>query len=408
MGGASVKKGVIFTMEDAKRYGVIEALWEGKMSNGEAAAALSLSKRQIQRMKKKVAQRGPCGLIHGNRGRPSSRVLPWKDHVISLVKEKYSDFNFSHLAETLEEEEHLLVSRETLRLWLRPLGYGGKIRKQPHHRKRRRRSEREGHMLFLDGSPHRWFGEERSTLLLATDDATGKPLYGLFQKEEDLKGCFLVVGAIFVRYGLPVCFYLDRASQFTTTRHGGLHVSQIDTGSTQFERAMGELGVRLIFADSPQARGRGERINQTFQDRLVSELRLHRVIDAKHATRYLNEIFIPKFSKRFGVEPGDTTPAWRQTIAELPNILCTRYQRKVNNDNTISVKGQIIQLLPTKTRRHFVKALVTVNHWTDDSWHVFHETYGEIPCELIPVVNPAGALHRLRAGRRERLSFGMT
>jgi len=185
-------------------------------------------------------------------------------------------------------------------------------------------------------------------------------------------------------------------------------VSQIDTGSTQFERAMGELGVRLIFADSPQARGRGERINQTFQDRLVSELRLHRVIDAKHATRYLNEIFIPKFSKRFGVEPGDTTPAWRQTIAELPNILCTRYQRKVNNDNTISVKGQIIQLLPTKTRRHFVKASVTVNHWTDDSWHVFHETYGEIPCEPIPVVSPAGALHRLRAGRRESLSLGMT
>ena len=113
------KKGVIFTLEDAKRYGVIEALIEGKMTNGEAADALNLSKRQVQRMKKKVAQNGPCGLIHGNRGRPSSRVLPWKDHVISLVKEKYSDFNFSHLAETLEEEEHLLVSRETLRLWLR-------------------------------------------------------------------------------------------------------------------------------------------------------------------------------------------------------------------------------------------------------------------------------------------------
>jgi transposase len=396
-------------MEDARRYGVIEALQEGKMSNSEAVAALGLSKRQVQRMKKKVAQNGAPGLVHGNRGRPSSRVLPWKDRVISLVKEKYDDFNFSHLSETLEEEEHLSVSRETLRLWLRPLGYGGKIRKQPRHRKRRTRSEREGQMLFLDGSPHRWFGEERFTLLLATDDATGKPLYGLFQKEEDLKGCFMATGAVFAQYGLPVCFYLDRASQFTTTRHGGLHVSQNDTEPTQFERAMGELGVRLIFADSPQARGRGERINQTFQDRLVSELRLRRVAAAEDATRYLNEIFIPKYGKRFGVEPADTTPAWRQTIAELPNILCTRYQRKVNNENTVSVKGQIIQLLPTKTRRHFVKASVTVNYWTDGSWHVFHKNYGEIPCEPILAVSPARALHRLKTGeRRESLSLGMT
>ena len=263
-------------------------------------------------------------------------------------------------------------------------------------------------MLFLDGSPHRWFGEERSTLLLATDDATGKPLYGLFQKEEDLKGCFLVTRAVFEAYGLPSCFYLDRASQFTTTRHGGIHISQNDTEPTQFERAMGELGIRLIFADSPQARGRGERINQTFQDRLVSKLRLHTITTAEAATQYLNEIFIPKFSKRFGVKPGDTTPAWRHTIAKLSNILCTRYQRKVNNDNTVSVKGHIIQLLPTKTRRHFVKASVTVNHWTDDSWHVFHETYGEIPCEPIPVVSPAGPLHRLRAGRSESMSLGVT
>ena len=157
------------------------------MTNGETTDVCNLSKRQVQRMKKKVAQNGPCGLIHGNRGRPSSRVLPWKDHVISLVKEKYSDFNFSHLAETLEEEEHLLVSRETLRLWLRPLGYQGKIRKQPHHRKRRRRSEQERRMLG--------------------------------------------------------------------------------------------------FAGSPQTRGRGERINQTFQDQLVSELRLHTITTAEAATQ---------------------------------------------------------------------------------------------------------------------------
>jgi len=161
---------------------------------------------------------------------------------------------------------------------------------------------------------------------------TGKPLYGLFQKEEDLKGCFLVTRAVFEAYGLPSCFYLDGASQFTTIRHGGIHISQNDTEPTQFEWAMGEPGIQLIFAGSPQTRGRGERINQTFQDRLVSELRLHTITTAEAATQYLNEIFIPKFSKRFGVKPEDTTAAWMHTSAKLPDILCTRYQRKVNND----------------------------------------------------------------------------
>jgi hypothetical protein len=114
---------------------------------------------------------------------------------------------------------------------------------------------------------------------------TGKPLYGLFQKEEDLKGCFLVTRAVFEAYGLPSCFYLDGASQFTTIRHGGIHISQNDTEPTQFEWAMGEPGIQLIFAGSPQTRGRGERINQTFQDQLVSELRLHTITTAEAATQ---------------------------------------------------------------------------------------------------------------------------
>ena len=378
-----------FTMKEVTRYSVIQSLLERKMVNREAALCLGLSMRQVQRIRKKVKVRGPLGIIHGNTGRLSSHAFPPQERyrIITVAEDRYFDFNFSHLSEMLEEEEGIRINRETLRLWLRPRGFGSKARKMPKHRKRRKRSAREGEMLFLDGSPHQWFGEEESTLLLCTDDATGNPLYGLFQKEEDLDGCFHVCLEVFRRYGLPAQFYLDRASQFTTTRHGGLHVSQNDQSPTQFERAMRELGIGLIFANSPQARGRAERINGTFQDRLVAELRLKGIHNAQDATQYLKHHFIPKFCRRFGLAPLDKTPAWRTLPPnrDIRNILCKRFQRTVNNDNTISVNGQIIQLLPSRNRPHFVKAKVQVNLWINGTWHVFHPHEGEIPCTPVTV-----------------------
>jgi hypothetical protein len=246
-------------------------------------------------------------------------------------------------------------------------------------------------MLFLDGSPHQWFGEGKSTLLLSTDDSTGKPLYGLFRKEEDLDGCFKVCKEVFTRFGRPSVFYLDRASQFKTTRHKSDPVEP-----TQFQRAMSELGIRLIFAYSAQARGRGERINRTFQDRLVAELRLKKITDCEGATAYLNKTFIPKYARLFGVAPEDPEAAWRPVPkdVDLRNILCKRYEARVNYDNTISVDGQAIQLSPTKTRLSFAKAQVAVNYWLDGTWHVFHHTAGEIPCKPIPGrVRPGSYMH---------------
>ncbi|MFH1623768.1 MAG: ISNCY family transposase [Pseudomonadota bacterium] len=288
---------VTFTMKEVTRYSVIQSLLERKMVNREAARAIGLSLRQVQRIKRKVESLGPEGILHGNKGRLPSHAFSSEERhqVITMAEERYFDFNFSPLAEILEEEEGIRINRETLRLWLRPRGFGGKARKMPKHRKRRKRSAREGEKLFLDGSPHPWFGQEESTLILCTDDATGNPLYGLFQKEEDLVGCLRVCLKVFRRYGLPTQFYLDRASQFTTTRHGGLHVSQNDQNPTHFERAMRELGIGLVFAHSPQARGRAERINGTFQDRLVAELRLKGIHNAQDAMQYLNHHFIPRY-----------------------------------------------------------------------------------------------------------------
>lgn len=386
-------RGVTFTMEDMKRYSVVKAVMDGKMTNSEGAAALDLSVRQIKRVKRKVERQGVAGVRHGNCGRSPAHAFcgKFKKHVIAVVQRRYKDFNFSHLSEMLEEEEQICVNRETLRLWLRPLGFGGKVRKQRRHRKRRQRSARMGQMLFLDGSPHRWFGTVQSTLILCTDDATGEPLYGLFHDQEDLNGCFAVCQEVFTRHGLPVCFYLDRASQFTTTRRGGVHVTQSDAQPTQFERAMGELGVRLIFADSPEARGRGERINETFQDRLVAELGLRRITTTEAATDYMNRHFIPRYAKRFGLIPRERVSAWRSvpSLVDLRHILCRRFARTVNNDNTVSINGHVIQLHPLRTRLSFVKARVIVNLWLDGSWHVLHKKYGELPCDELLSASPA-------------------
>lgn len=393
-------EGVTFTMEDMKRYGVVTAVMDGRMTARDGAAALGLSIRQLKRIKKKVRQGGMAGIRHGNRGRVPAHAFSrtFKKRVIDLVEQRYKDFNFSHLSEMLDEEEGIHINRETVRLWLRPLGYGRKIRKQPRHRKRRQRSARVGQMLFLDGSPHVWFGTTQHTLLLCTDDATGAPLYGLFRDQEDLEGCFIVCQEVFTRYGLPAVFYIDRASQFTTTRRGGVHVRQRDDQPTQFERAMQELTVRLIFADSPEARGRAERINGVFQDRLVAELRLRRITTSEAATDYLNRHFIPRYAKRFGVAPEDGVPAWRPIPADmdLRHILCRRYSRVVNKDNTVSVTGHIIQIHPTPRRLSFVKAKVIVNHWLDGSWHILHDEYGELPCEEVLTASRARAVADLR------------
>jgi transposase len=375
---------VTFTMKEVTRYSLIRCLLEGKLLNEEVASALRLSVRQVKRIKKKVRLTGANGVIHGNTGRlPSHAFSPEiRQQVISLAEGRYSYFNFSHLSEMLAEEEGIRINRETLRQWLRPRGFGRKIRRMPNHRRKRPRCAREGTRLFLDGSPHPWFGEEETTLLLCTDDATGKPLYGLFQNEEDLVGCFRVCLQVFARHGLPGQFYIDRASQFTTTRHGGLHVTQRAEQPTQFERAMEELGIALIFANSPQARGRAERINGTFQDRLVAELKFRGINNMTNANRYLNHCFIPRYANRFGVEPREAIPAWRPLPPSLDirNILCQRFHRTVNNDNTISVSGQSIQLLPTKNTPHIVRAKVSANLWLNGYWHIFHPVIGEIPC----------------------------
>ena len=242
-------------------------------------------------------------------------------------------------------------------------------------------------MLFLDGSPHPWLGPDlpKLTLLLCTDDATGRPLCGIFQPQETLAGCFAVLYHVFRRYGLPESLYLDKASQFTTTRHGGTHRFQRDDQPTHFEIAMQTLAVELIFANSPQARGRGERINGSFQGRLVAELRRAGIKTASAASDYLNQIFIPKYAHRFAVQPKDPASAFRPAPKgiDLRAILCAHHRRNVDNDNTITLRGLRYQLLPSRHTIRLTATDVDVQEWFDGNIHVFHPRAGEIPSRVL-------------------------
>ncbi len=373
------------------RLRVIARTFSG-LSARAAAEMLHLSIRQVFRLKARVRALGAKGVVHGNRGRRPANAKPQtlRNRVLTLHRSEFANYNACHFAETLEEEYHIKVNRETVRRWLRAAGIPPKRRHRPrsNHRRRRTRRARFGELLFLDGSPHHWFGPDqpRYTLILATDDATGMPLYGLFAPQETLNSCFETFYHVSRRYGLPEALYLDRAGQFTTTRHGGVHRRQRDDKPTHFETAMQTLAVRLIFADSPQARGRGERINGSFQDRLVAELDHHHITDPAAATDYLNRVFIPRYAKRFGVKPRNPKSAFRPVPAGLAlrAVLCTKTTRKVASDNTISYKGHTYQLRPNTRSVGIAGTRVMVQEWFDGSLHVRHERAGTIQLTRLP------------------------
>jgi transposase len=382
---------VSYSEQDMKRYGVIQQTVVAALSTAVAAKMLNLSRRQVFRLKASVRRRGVDGVRHGNHGRTPANAKPrhLQQRVIGIYRKDCFDFNFAHFTETLTEEFAIHLSRETVRCWLRAEDLGPKQHPGHHHRRRREREAQFGTMLFLDGSPHLWLGPDLPmlTLMLSTDDATGRPLAGLFAPQETRDACFEVLYHVFRRYGLPNRMYLDRASQFTTTRHGGTHRFQRDDQPTSFEAAMDRLAVQLIFAHTPQARGRGERINGSFQGRLVAELRRAGIKTAAAATDYLNRIFIPKYVSRFGAKPRNPVPAFRKPPpgVDLRTILCAHNRRNVDNDNTITLNAVHYQLLPTRRTSQLAATDVDVQEWFDGTVHVFHSRSGEVPVRILPV-----------------------
>jgi transposase len=364
-------------MKDEKRLDVIQRVYRSELTVIEAAQILSISERQCYRVKARVGKTGAKGVVHGNRGRPCKRKIKDKTvrRVVELARGKYQGFNDHHLTEKLEEQEKIKLSRERVRRILRAEGISSpKRRRGIKHRSRRERRAAEGMMLQVDGSPHNWLQGRgpRLCLIGAIDDATSKVMGGLFAQAESSWGYFTLFCEVFRQHGLPQSIYTDCHSVFWTDREPTLAEQLINKKpATEMGRGLDELGVSLILAHSPQAKGRIERLWNTFQDRLVSELRLAKAKTIKQAQAVL-ERYLPVHNRKFS-KPAKAEPAWRKVSAlQIERALCFKQQRTVAKDNTVTFEGTVLQIPKISPFRSYANRRVDVHVLLDGAVEFFY------------------------------------
>lgn len=359
------------------RYEVFTHLIEGCINGTEAGKQLSLSTRQIRRLKRGVQQNGVHALVHGNRGKPSNRRLDSKveKQALNLIKQHYADFAPTLATEKLREQHNIVLSIETVRkrMIAENLWKPKKRKQSKQYHSWRPRKEHYGEMEQFDGSYHRWFEDRagESCLLASIDDATGKITKAVFADNEGVDNVFRFWRAYAEERGKPVSIYLDKFSTYKIN-----HPSAVDNHDllTQFQRAAKELDIRLISAHSPQAKGRIERLFATLQDRLVKELRLQGINDALNANKFLTEMFIPWFNERFAVTPTKRGDVHRtlneQEREDLDAIFSVQSTRQVGNDFTIRFKNQWLQLEESQPVTVCRKDDVLVEERLDGSIHL--------------------------------------
>lgn len=386
---------------ELRRYRVILDVIDKRMTQKEAAESLGLCTRQLRRLLEKVKKEGMDGVVHGGVGKPSNHRIPAarEERVLDLWNTKYREagFNFKHFTEKLKECEELTISREKVRTLLRAKGVADRPkRKGWKHRKSRPRRERFGELLQQDTSPHDWLGIGIIYhCVVVIDDATSRLLFVKLYEHDGTMPNMEAIRTITLKYGLPLSLYTDAAGWFVVTRHWESAVhrrEKKDEYCTQIERALDELGIELIIAGSPQAKGRVERANGTLQDRLIAEIKLRGLTTLTKANHYIEHGFIPDHNRRFAKEPASQESAFLPFLRKdkLDQILCVRLRSVVMNDNTISKAGKYrIQLLPTPTRQSWVKAPVEVTLMLSGKIEVRHETSKElIPHEVLELIIP--------------------
>jgi len=366
------------TMKDEKRLDVIQRVYRSELTVVEAARTLGLSERQCYRIKARVKKSGAKGVVHGNRGRPCKCKIEDQvvRRIVGLALGKYQGFNDHHLTDKLKEQESIDLSREKVRRVLRAEGIRSpKKRRGLKHRSRRERRAAEGMMLQIDGSPHDWLEGRgpRLCLIGAIDDATNKVVGALFVQAESTWGYFRLFSEVFHAHGVSQSIYTDRHSVFWTDRQPTIEEQLINKKpTTEVGRALEELGVTLILANSPQAKGRIERLWNTFQDRLVSELRLAKAKTLEQAQAVL-ERYLPEHNRRFA-KPAKALPAWRKVSApQIDTALCFKQQRTVAKDNTISFEGTMLQIPKTSPFRSYANRRVEVHVLLDGAVEIFYK-----------------------------------
>ena len=379
------------------RLHVLNTVLEHQLPVAQAAELLGVSERHAWRLLSAYRREGAAALAHGNRGRkPRNAVSDDEANaVVQLASITYAGANHTHLSELLREREGIDLSRQTVHRILTKAGISSpRKRRPPKHRVRRQRMSQAGMLVQIDGSFHRWLGDDgpQFTLLLAVDDATSAVVNAVFSPEEDTRSYFILMQGLIQRWGVPIALYGDRHGVFKFS--GKPRHVQPPVEATHFSKAIAELGIQQIFARSPQAKGRVERAAGTFQDRLVTELRLAGARTIHEANAALQD-FLPRYNAQFAVPAELPVSVYRSRISQQPldEVLCFKHPRKVAKDNTVKYNWRTLQLLPDTERPSYAGAQVEVLEHTDGRLQVRHE--GEIIPSRTALPRP-GALRAAR------------
>ena len=377
-----MKEIVTLNRKEQGRLVVLNQMEAGRMKGRETSEVLGLSLRHVRRLLAAYREEGAAALAHGNRGRKPHHALDdgLKRKVLEMGGSTYAGCNNQHFTELLTEREGITLSRSSVRRIL--LGAGIKSprkRRAPKHRSRRERYPQEGMLLQIDGSRHDWLGGRRPylTLIGAIDDATGRVPYALFREQEDAQGYFLMLRHIVDSCGIPMAIYRDRHGIFERSKREPESLEEQLDGKrkpTQFGRLMEELDITSIPSYSPQARGRIERLWGTFQDRLVSDLRLAGAKSLEEANRVLWD-FLPRFNRRFAVPAAQPGSAYHEpSEGFIPEeVFCFKYRRRVGTDNVVRFGEHRLQIVPTNGRSSYARAKVEVQERMDGSLAVYYQ-----------------------------------
>lgn len=350
--------------KERQRLQVLGHLKHGKTTVVKAAAALGISERQMYRVLDRYRCQGDPGLIHRSRGRVSNRGYDpeIRKEALRLYRELYPDYGPTLYAEMLQQYHQLTIDADTLRRWLKAGGQWLGIRAARRHRQKRERRDAIGAMVQFDGSFHEWF-EDRGPaccLLVAIDDASGR-VFMRFAESENAYDVLTMLRTYVLRYGIPREFYVDFGSVYHAKKNRLTDVS----------RALSHLGVNVIHAHSPQAKGRVERSNRTHQDRLVKALRRMNISTIEDANTFLEKTYLQEHNARFA--RADHLPDIHRSAEgiNLNNIFCFETTRYVNRDYTITLSARYIQLLKSPAPLPPPCHHVTLRRWLDDSLHIF-------------------------------------
>jgi transposase len=351
---------------------IFERTRSRELSQEEAGLVLGVSERTFRRWRERFEAEGAAGLYDRRLGRVSARRVPVDTvmQVLDLFDTRYRGFTAKHFWDKLVSDHDFEHSYNWVRLTLQAHGLTHKAPRRGAHRRKRPRRPLPGMMLHQDGSSHEWVPGQWWDLIVTMDDATSEIISAFFVPEEGSMSCFQGLIEVISAKGLFCALYADRASHYWHTPEAGGKVDR--DNPTQVGRALNQLGIELIPAYSPQARGRSERMFGTLQKRLPQELRLAGITTMDEANRFLRETFLPDHNRRFAVRPEEPGSAFVPFAGKLEDILCVQEARTVGNDNTVRYKRLSLQIPEDKHRHHYVKAKVRVHEYPNGHLAIFH------------------------------------